>query len=321
MSELPEQYLKFLKDNKISLSSVFDATGLKKQEYRKQMKALGCEVAVGVAPCKKSGHRLRSRAGHCVMCDSSKLAFQSRYRKDGVVYLVVSKSVRVLKVGCAGSADERVMSLNSIGYAGANDWKLICAFDTKEAGAAEFAIHGKLKEFLWPIKFLREEKEVTCRETFRCDVEVALVACREILPEDTAPSYFSQDAFTVAAQLLLSKKTAEDKASHNEVEEIVAKTSVKSKNIQVAGARKLFDDDIYELERKFNKQKANIDFLKVLKHELSYRKTSKARRLNIKVERRLELAGVTTNQFSAEVIESKNSEKVVQGGQQFDSGK
>jgi len=65
MTELTAGQLQFLAHHEIPMSALFDAAGMGRTEYHDVMKELGKFVAVGVTPCRESGHTLRQRSGHC----------------------------------------------------------------------------------------------------------------------------------------------------------------------------------------------------------------------------------------------------------------
>ena len=52
MAELTLAQNSFLIHHKIPLSQVFDATGMKKEEYKELMKELGMTIAIGVNHCR-----------------------------------------------------------------------------------------------------------------------------------------------------------------------------------------------------------------------------------------------------------------------------
>jgi len=124
MSTLSKEQRDFLRHHKIPENLVFDATGLKRKEWQSQMEQLGLRFAFGVGKCKR-GHTLRSRAGNCIQCETANIAFTNRHYDDGFVYIAYSLEKILLKVGVAKSIKKRMNSLNSLGYAGANDWKVL----------------------------------------------------------------------------------------------------------------------------------------------------------------------------------------------------
>ena len=73
---ITKEQLKFLETQKISLDKIFDATGLSKTEYHKSMKEMDKIIAIGVTPCAKFSHSMRTRNGHCVQCNTATIAFR-----------------------------------------------------------------------------------------------------------------------------------------------------------------------------------------------------------------------------------------------------
>ena len=167
MAILSDEQREFLLANKIPLGTVFDATGLSKQRYSELMKEIGCLIAIGVTPCRKGGHTMRTRAGHCLQCDSSKWAYQSRHSKDGQVYVAVSLEGGFIKIGTAVSAIARIESLNTLGYASVEDWQLIAIFDVESAGEIEFLAQRSIEPYAFGTSYEREGRKVSCLETFR----------------------------------------------------------------------------------------------------------------------------------------------------------
>lgn len=181
MAVLTDEQAGFLKHHKISLGSVFDATGLGRNDYRAAMKLLGKDVAIGVTPCQKGGHSLRSRSGHCVQCNSASLAFQKRYSDTGYVYVAGSRALQVLKVGFTTDIPQRISSLVSFGYAGASDWECLHWAECENAGKVEFDVHSALAVYAAPTAYIRDGKQVNCLETFSCGIETVVTALNRIL--------------------------------------------------------------------------------------------------------------------------------------------
>ena len=75
MAEPSDDQRKFLRDQKLPLSFLFDASGMRKVDYEAVMKRDEKFFAFGVTPCSKGGHSLRTRSGHCIQCDTAKIAY------------------------------------------------------------------------------------------------------------------------------------------------------------------------------------------------------------------------------------------------------
>lgn len=174
MTRLTEEQAQFLNHHHVSLSRVFDATGLAKSEYRIRMKELGASVAIGVTPCFAMSHTMRSRAGHCVMCNPLHLAFQGRYEDAGDVYVAHSQQLNLVKIGTSANAHERMNQINYYGYGGANDWKIQYIKTVEKAARIEFEAQKRIGSNRAWRTYIKDGEEVDCQELFNCDVKTAI---------------------------------------------------------------------------------------------------------------------------------------------------
>lgn len=171
----------FLKDQRIPESMVFHEGGLPKKIYKPIMKEIGACPVTGASPCHAAGHTIRTRAGHCAQCDTSKIAFQFRHSSPGFVYVASSVKLQLHKVGSAKDANKRLNSLNFCGYGGTDDWSLIYQAYSSHAGQAEFEVHSLLEQYRYGVRYLKEGCWVDCRETFRAPSAIILGALMSIL--------------------------------------------------------------------------------------------------------------------------------------------
>src|SRR6266545_1528099 len=74
---------------------------------KKEGKHLVFAGVIGRGNCRRMGHRLRTRAGHCIQCNPTNIAFQRREDTPGYVYIAGSLSGRVIKIGTAGGLNQR----------------------------------------------------------------------------------------------------------------------------------------------------------------------------------------------------------------------
>jgi hypothetical protein len=176
--KLTKTQIKFLDQHNIRMDQVFDATGLSQARYYESMKEGGFIVATGVSRCKKGSHSLKTRSGHCVMCNPANLAFQIRHEITGDLYVLYSSSKRLIKVGVAGDADERVVSANKQAYGGIDDWKLKFSIRVNNAGQAEKIIHDALDEYKKPRYFIKDSQHVLAQEIFSCSAKYAIEAIK-----------------------------------------------------------------------------------------------------------------------------------------------
>lgn len=170
--DLRKDEIDFLKEHDLTKDDVFDWRGLNSTYRQAAIKNSGKSIALGIE-CRKSGHRLKTRAGHCVQCDSSKLSFQSRKRIQSIIYAAYSKSCKYFKVGISQDLEARFRNLNSECYGGASDWGLYMAVETKNAGKAESEIHRILQYKCVSEKYKKGDKLQISKEIFYCtDAEI-----------------------------------------------------------------------------------------------------------------------------------------------------
>jgi hypothetical protein len=179
MAEPTDEQKRFLIQQRISLSAIFDATGMRPNDYKAAMKAEEKFFAIGVTPCMSAGHTLRSRSGHCIQCDTSTIAFILRYYKDGYLYVFASPSLKMLKIGFSTDPTDRERTVNSFAYGGASDWGKIAHLRCKNAAQAEFSVHEKLSPFLAPQTYFANGRKTDCREIFSCSYSTVKTAIIE----------------------------------------------------------------------------------------------------------------------------------------------
>ena len=173
MAKLNEIQLDFLKSQNILPSNVFDATGLSKPQRINLMDSLELSFYFGGAPCNKAGHTLRTKAGHCIQCDTSKIAYQLRHLAAGFIYIAYSINKNLIKIGTTKNPPIiRIEVLNTEAYGNTRDWTLQKYKEIKkDMGKIEFSIHSELSNYS---KIITYEKSrgvfVECRELFACGV-------------------------------------------------------------------------------------------------------------------------------------------------------
>ncbi len=102
-----------MRDQKLPLSFMFDATGTRTKDYQEAMKLDERFFAFGVTACSRGGHQtIRSRTGDCIQCDTSKIAYTLRPYKTAEVYVAGSLKANLIKVGSSVDSDARVLELN-----------------------------------------------------------------------------------------------------------------------------------------------------------------------------------------------------------------
>lgn len=185
MPELTTEQRLYFKQHKIPLSNVFNASGLRTMDWKAQMKEEGKGFAFGTTPCSKGGHTLRTRAGHCIQCNTENIAYYQRHRASGYVYIAGSMESRQLKIGMTTDLNERTTNLNIHRYGGAGDWEILASAHSTKAGEHEFSVHQLLAQHATKSTYVKAGRTYDCHETFGCKFIVALDALRKALPAET----------------------------------------------------------------------------------------------------------------------------------------
>lgn len=173
MARLTEDQISFIKRIGVPIEKTFDATGLARMEFKKIMKEESLEIAYGVTPCAKGNHTLRTRSGHCVQCNPAYLRFQNRHSETGILYLAVSKIGGVVKFGVTQDVEGRKASLNSTGYGGFDDWKIILHSKIYEAGKVEQIIHNNISRLRLIVEYPKDGKMQIAYEVFKMPITKA----------------------------------------------------------------------------------------------------------------------------------------------------
>lgn len=159
--------VRFLIEQDIPLERVFDATGMSRSTYSVLMKEDDRTIAFGVSPCYQ-GHALRTRHGHCVQCDTARIAFATRGSAAGEVYAAYSEATGLSKIGCANDAEARLATLRKTGYGGAHDWFVMHVVQAERMGRVEAHAHRVLSEHRTTRWYERGGHSVCCYELYDC---------------------------------------------------------------------------------------------------------------------------------------------------------
>jgi hypothetical protein len=162
----------FLASQGISENEVFDALDGSVRWYKSEMEHVGKLFALVANPCYR-GHYLRSRSGHCIQCDTKRIAFIKRHYKAAYVYVAGSRSEKVFKIGSSDSPWDRGPHLNQLGYGRITDWETLYYASFPDAGKVEFNAHSLLSSFASPRSYYREGVHTDCREIFACGYAAA----------------------------------------------------------------------------------------------------------------------------------------------------
>ena len=185
MAILSIDQLSFLRTQKINRREVFDATGLSKTEYRAKMEASGQHFAYGVEPCGAKKHELRSKTGHCIQCNTARIAFMLHHYRGATVYLAGSVTGRMMKIGQTSNLSKRSGELCKEQYGGASDWEMLTWVQADKAGEVEFDAHERLKAHNVKGSYVRNGQRQDCYELFQCSYLLAKDALAQSLPVGT----------------------------------------------------------------------------------------------------------------------------------------
>ncbi len=107
MADLTDEELRFLYTQRIDESAVMDCSWMRPRRYKWAMEEGGYLWCISPTYCY-NGHRLRSRPGHCIQCDTSRIAFVKRHHDAAYIYIAGSLESKVVKVGNAIWPERRV---------------------------------------------------------------------------------------------------------------------------------------------------------------------------------------------------------------------
>lgn len=166
-SDITDQEYAFLVSQKILLSQIYDARGRGPTSFYEEAKSAGLLFGIANA-CKNGAHRLFTRKGHCIQCDTSKIAFIRRSSNLGYVYIAATRRGRLLKVGSTSDVTRRSSTLNNEGgYAGYDDWLVISYAKIPNVGRVEFEIHKALEDLVLSMEYIKAGRKQVAREVMR----------------------------------------------------------------------------------------------------------------------------------------------------------
>lgn len=176
IDNLSEDEHNFLKSLNVPISQCFDANGLAVNRCRQSMKDLEKIIAYNSTLCG-AGHKIRTRSGHCIQCDTSRLRYSQRYAEQGYIYIAGSYSSELIKIGSTNNYKNREASLNGENYGGLNDWELISYYKCKNSGKIETTTHTFLQQYIVLKEYQKNRLTQTAREIFKCNYK----KCKEAL--------------------------------------------------------------------------------------------------------------------------------------------
>ncbi len=171
----------FLAHEGIPLSEVYDARGEPIGWHKNEMKRIGKRVACNTTPHSPCGYSLKTRHGHCIICNRQALSHIARYNQLGIVYVAYSKTRNLIKIGCTENLIEREASLRNQSYGGCNDWKIEHDRFTKEMSRIENEVHIKLHQYAVTALYEKDGDFQEANELYICSIEQAKKALDSLL--------------------------------------------------------------------------------------------------------------------------------------------
>lgn len=173
----------FIKEQGLSFTDFYDARGETQKEYHDKAKVSGCDFVVNVGQC---GHRLKTRSGHCIICNTARIAFQKRNSGKGKVYIAVSG--KFTKVGVIDSTSQQLLEhreyqLNSEGgYGGRTGWQLVKSWSLgRNAGKIEEEAHRLLQKYKAKGSYVYSGGKRDAQEIFECTIQDAVDAVKKAI--------------------------------------------------------------------------------------------------------------------------------------------
>ena len=206
MLKLTDEQKAFIEKHKIPLSWVMDATGIiisnssgkvfdiskhgdfsrkyNKKELLKTMEKYEKHFLVNWKNCQKDiTHDIRNK-DRCIMCDEVGLRCieeTKRHHNKGSIYIAVSKSEEIIKIGLTENIENRKRSLNETCYGGINDWQIAyCLKSSGKAGEIESKTQSLLSNYLWNAEYLKNGRQQSTYELVKCSYKIAKNALNKV---------------------------------------------------------------------------------------------------------------------------------------------
>ena len=183
----------FLRDQKIPVAEVFDGRRMSTKGRLMWAEESGQRFVIG-SECEKGRHRLRTKNGHCIQCDTSKIARIRRFAETGFVYIAGSLKTKTIKIGSSKVPYERHGKNSYDGYGGATDWEPLFEVKFENMGRVESDAQSALNRHRVSAEYLKDRATIQkSRESFTCsfsDAKKAVMVTKEkqLTKEWTSPN-------------------------------------------------------------------------------------------------------------------------------------
>lgn len=186
-SLLSADEISFLSRHGYGEEDVYDGRHQSKDRRAASAKEAGKHLVlagvIGRGDCRTLGHRLRTRAGHCIQCRPINIAFQRREDEPGYVYIAGSLSGHVIKIGTTGNLNQRENQMRAEGYGGSKDWIVLFSLYVDKGGEFERAASSRVRGKRVYRTYFKDGIEQGAVELHQCSFSEALRAMTEHLSE------------------------------------------------------------------------------------------------------------------------------------------
>ena len=182
-SDLTREEIAFLIHHGFQQDEIYDARLHRVAVWQAKAKEMGFVLVLG-SPCKKAGHRIRTRANHCVQCDTSKIAYVTRHNLPGYVYIAATVNGALFKIGSAIDIEQRERNLRNHCYGGFADWTIVATAKVENRGQTEQNALRGLKDFFLERPYNKDGKEQIAREMMRAPLSKVLMSFSASIRDD-----------------------------------------------------------------------------------------------------------------------------------------
>ncbi len=175
-TDLTDEEARFLSHHNIGEDQVYDGRYQSKWQRESTAKAEGKDIILTSVRCRARGHRLRTRAGHCIQCKPANIGFIRRETADQYVYVAGSLSGQLIKIGTCSDISQRHRQMCAESYGGQSDWVILHLIFTENAGAVERAASQGVKGERVYREYWKDGLSQMATEMFKCNYSDALSA-------------------------------------------------------------------------------------------------------------------------------------------------
>lgn len=177
----------FMSEYGIYISDIYDGRGEGKKERHDNAKKAGCYYVIG--PECREGHRLRTRCGHCIVCNPQRANFQVRYSNGGALYLATCGNYKKIGIiecrtySLKKTLNNRQRSLNSEGgYGGMDNWKISHYFRVgNRIGEKEHKIQQSLSNKKVYLPYVHNGEHRIAQELYKCSLHDCLIIMQSVV--------------------------------------------------------------------------------------------------------------------------------------------